>query len=288
MMATVQAELPGVDEVRAVHPVADLFPMMSDEELDDLAADIAENGLVHPIVIDREGTLIDGRNRLEACRRARVEAEWTVFDGTDPVAFILSNNVTRRHLNKGQQAMAVVRAKLFQFETISWGDFAALATLLDINKARISQAATIVQFAPDVADGVLAGSTPLSDAYRTATDRKKAAESTQEQMAYLRSIAPDLADLVVEERISLSSALGELRQRTEKARQYRELTTRQLDSALSFLDPRQIDAAELAAQMAENVDPSSLTTRPDISPDRIRTCAAVLEALADAMSSKES
>jgi hypothetical protein len=30
------------------HPVADLFPRMTDEELADLAADIKANGLIHP------------------------------------------------------------------------------------------------------------------------------------------------------------------------------------------------------------------------------------------------
>ena len=31
----------------AVHPAADVFPMMSDEEIDDLAADIKKHGLSH-------------------------------------------------------------------------------------------------------------------------------------------------------------------------------------------------------------------------------------------------
>ena len=34
-----------------VHPAADMFPMMSDDELDELAADIAKNGLRQPIVL---------------------------------------------------------------------------------------------------------------------------------------------------------------------------------------------------------------------------------------------
>ena len=33
-----------------VHPAAALFPMMSEPEPADFAADIAENGLIHPIV----------------------------------------------------------------------------------------------------------------------------------------------------------------------------------------------------------------------------------------------
>src|ERR1700674_2668677 len=93
-----------------VHPVAALFPMMSDEELDELAADIKANGLLNPIVLDEKGILIDGRNRQEACRRAQVEPTYAALNGADPVAFIMSANVSRRHLNKGQQAMAVAFA----------------------------------------------------------------------------------------------------------------------------------------------------------------------------------
>jgi hypothetical protein len=48
------------------HPYADLFPMMSTAELEALTADIAANGLRHPIV-RYKGMVLDGRNRLLAC-----------------------------------------------------------------------------------------------------------------------------------------------------------------------------------------------------------------------------
>jgi ParB-like chromosome segregation protein Spo0J len=58
---------------RPVHQSADLFPIMTDEELADLAADIKANGLLHPIVVDKDGVLIDGRNRARPCEIAEVE-----------------------------------------------------------------------------------------------------------------------------------------------------------------------------------------------------------------------
>ena len=84
-----------------------MFPLMTEEELDELAADIKENGLLNPIVKDSDGMLIDGRNRLEACKRADILPTFEILNGTDPVAYILAQNVKRRQLNKGQQAMAV-------------------------------------------------------------------------------------------------------------------------------------------------------------------------------------
>jgi hypothetical protein len=48
---------------RKVHPFAAQFPMMPEDELEELALDIQQNGLRHPIVLDLNGDLIDGRNR---------------------------------------------------------------------------------------------------------------------------------------------------------------------------------------------------------------------------------
>ncbi len=48
--------------------------MMTDDELAGLAADIKANGLIHPIVTDAAGVVIDGRNRLRACEIAGVDA----------------------------------------------------------------------------------------------------------------------------------------------------------------------------------------------------------------------
>jgi hypothetical protein len=56
-----------------VHPAADLFPLLSESELKELADDIQKNGLQCSIVLwrkfdggDRKDCLIDGRNRLDA------------------------------------------------------------------------------------------------------------------------------------------------------------------------------------------------------------------------------
>lgn len=58
-----------------VHPAADLFPLMSEQELRELADDIRKNGLQQPMVLchrrftatePAQKFLIDGRNRLDA------------------------------------------------------------------------------------------------------------------------------------------------------------------------------------------------------------------------------
>jgi ParB-like chromosome segregation protein Spo0J len=52
------------------NPHAAVFPMLTDAELQELANDIAAHGMRHPIVLDGQGRVLDGRNR--PCRvRAR-------------------------------------------------------------------------------------------------------------------------------------------------------------------------------------------------------------------------
>jgi site-specific DNA-methyltransferase (adenine-specific) len=85
-----------------VHPVAALFPMLPEAELNDLALDIKANGLQQPIVMQAD-TLLDGRNRLAACERAGVKPTFTEYKGDSPVAFIIGVNLHRRHLDQGQK-----------------------------------------------------------------------------------------------------------------------------------------------------------------------------------------
>jgi len=90
-----------------VHPAANVFPMMEGEELAALVEDIKGNGLKTPITVDKDGVLLDGRNRLEALDLAGMElrpGQTQIYSGTDPVGFIISANIRRRHLSKQQQA----------------------------------------------------------------------------------------------------------------------------------------------------------------------------------------
>ena len=60
------------------HPIAAIFPLMGEDELQALADDIRDNGLRNPI-LRFEGKILDGRNRLTACRLAGVEPRFEEF-----------------------------------------------------------------------------------------------------------------------------------------------------------------------------------------------------------------
>lgn len=91
------------------HPAANIFPL-DDEHIDELARDIKANGLRLPIVTLDE-KILDGRRRFMACRIAGVTPRFEQSDTDDPVAFVLSLNLHRRHLTVSQAAMCAARAR---------------------------------------------------------------------------------------------------------------------------------------------------------------------------------
>jgi ParB-like chromosome segregation protein Spo0J len=89
------------------HPIASIWPLLGEPELQELAEDIKTNGLHNPIWRHRDGRIIDGRNRWLACRRAGVDCPRTTYEGQDGpalVAFVVSLNDKRRHLTTDQRA----------------------------------------------------------------------------------------------------------------------------------------------------------------------------------------
>jgi ParB-like chromosome segregation protein Spo0J len=88
------------------HPIANIFPMLEEEDLKALAEDIKAKGLTEPITL-YEGKVLDGRNRYHACDLAEVELrpdQFTQYEGDDALGFVVSKNLHRRHLNESQRA----------------------------------------------------------------------------------------------------------------------------------------------------------------------------------------
>lgn len=93
----------------AFHDAANLFPL-DDENIESMADDIKANGLQCPIELC-DGKIIDGRRRFMACRHAGVEPEYCTVSPADPVAYVLSLNLHRRHLTPSQRSMVAARAR---------------------------------------------------------------------------------------------------------------------------------------------------------------------------------
>jgi hypothetical protein len=101
------------------HPAAALFPPLPDAEMQSMADDIGEHGLLNPITLDHDGaSVVDGLTRQRACRLAGFELKAShvmrLGPDVDPYEVVLSANIRRRHLNAEQRrdlVDAVLKAK---------------------------------------------------------------------------------------------------------------------------------------------------------------------------------
>lgn len=158
------------------HPYANLFPMMTPRELDELTAAIVHGGYnPHDPIIVHDGKILDGRNRQAACKRAGVAPVIKFFHGTDAqaLAFVWEHNMARRHLSTSQKAMVAARLRTAATSEhgprTGGGNFATLtnrvlAARLSISPRMIRKAIALVKDAPDAAADVEAGRASLNEA----------------------------------------------------------------------------------------------------------------------------
>jgi hypothetical protein len=90
------------------HPFADLFPMLDAAASDELGRDIESNGLYDAIWL-YEGKILDGRNRYRECLARDVDPKFQEYRGRDPLGFVISKNLHRRHLSETQRATVAAK-----------------------------------------------------------------------------------------------------------------------------------------------------------------------------------
>jgi len=175
-----------------IHPAADLFPMLPASELQALADDIRVNGQREPVVL-WDGQVLDGRNRLAACDLAGVEPLTRTLDVCpDPLAYVLSTNLIRRHLTESQRAMVAAKVRPMLAEqakarmlagvrtddpTPNWGEGAAkgesadqAADMLNVGRGSVERAAKVLRHGtPELVDAVERGDVAVSAAAAVAS-----------------------------------------------------------------------------------------------------------------------
>src|SRR6516165_9747863 len=112
-----------------IHPLATLIPELSPEDRELLLKDIRAVGLIEPITL-YEGKILDGRSRYSICKAIQYPFKDTDFvplpPGVDPVAFVFSKNIARRHLT-GEQKRETVQTLVEKFPHLSSRSIAKMA-----------------------------------------------------------------------------------------------------------------------------------------------------------------
>ncbi len=92
------------------HEAANIFPMMAGDDFEQLVADVREHGQRELIKV-LDGKVLDGRNRYRACIMADIKPKFETVSISDPVAYVVSLNIHRRHLTPSQLSMCAGRAR---------------------------------------------------------------------------------------------------------------------------------------------------------------------------------
>ena len=106
--ATSEAPTPPAVTTMEFHPLSVMFPGLGKEEMDKFCADISTNGLREQITT-YQGKILDGRNRFTACAITGITPKFKEYEGDDPLGFVLSKNLHRRHLSESQRAMTAAK-----------------------------------------------------------------------------------------------------------------------------------------------------------------------------------
>jgi ParB-like chromosome segregation protein Spo0J len=233
------------------HPVANLFPLLGEDDLRVLAEDIRANGLREPVWLHRDGRILDGRNRWRACREAGVLPLTRTFAGADDelVQFVVSLNLHRRHLDESQRAL--VAARLATMRQGARTDLTAIAAmsqpqaagLLSVSVDSLQRAKQVLEHGtPELVAAVEQGCVAVSTAADLAVlppdeQRKIVARGRDEILRVAKErrqgalpwtgevewyTPPDVVELVrqVLGRIDLDPASSDAAQEVVKARRY--------------------------------------------------------------------
>jgi N6-adenosine-specific RNA methylase IME4 len=157
------------------HPLANLFPLIEGKDFDDFCAGIKADGHLHDKIVLLDGKILDGRNRYRGCIATGVTPHFETFNATihgDPLTYVISKNLHRRHLTESQRAMlAAELATMKQGERTDVEPSANLQKVSQADAAKLTNVSTRSvasatkvknEGTPELRDAVKQGHVPVS------------------------------------------------------------------------------------------------------------------------------
>lgn len=154
------------------HPLSELFPLMQGREFDELVADIKTNGL-REAIWTYDGEILDGRNRWRACEAGQVaHRPMREYTGDDPVSFVVSLNLHRRHLDDNQRQVVAAKIATLPKGTNQHAQIAhpvptqaEAAALLNVDRRGVQRARQVIdRGTPELVSAVESGRVSVSAA----------------------------------------------------------------------------------------------------------------------------
>jgi hypothetical protein len=259
------------------HPLADLFPLMSDEEVNDLGEDMLIHGQRKRIMLF-EGMILDGRNRYNACLLKGIEPRFVDYHGPDPLGLVISLNLKRRHLDDAQRSM--VAARLATMKQGARTDLspnggisqAKAAELLNVKKRRVERAREVVDHGvPDLVTAVERGEVPVApaaefakatpplDQQRQIVEAGSAAAAVKASRADVKAKADRAAAKVPKPMPDVTAAADRAEAKAHLASQ-RRFIAQGVMGTLDFFEHGNVEPTERAEKIIEHFDRSIAET----------------------------
>lgn len=173
------------------HPLANIFPLLNNDDINELALDIKNNGLKHPITLFH-GKILDGRNRYLACKKAKAKPKFIQYIGKNPIDHVVSLNLFRRHLNESQRALiaetiATARHggnRKDQDANLRFVTINKASQLLNVSPRFVNDARLIRRNAPDLLDDIESGKRTIHDVKKEYLTRRIPSDCSTKGLIY--------------------------------------------------------------------------------------------------------
>jgi len=227
------------------HPLSRLFPPISEEDFNKLAADIKLNGLHQP-VMRYQGKILDGNNRYRACELVKIAPRFTDFTGDDAAAryYVISANIHRRHLSR-EDRKAIVEMLLKADPTKSNRQIGEQAKVDDKTVGAVREELEATAEIPQL-DATVGADGKTRKRKAGKPKGKGGANSDKEKITYQKVVDAKTAlnaYHVLEEH--LLDALQDINDHSsfDHAGEYAEATIKKLEDKLGEMHPEEAEAA---------------------------------------------
>ena len=166
-----------------IHPLAEVFPNLSEEQCEQLKSSVGQFGFISPI-ITYEDCILDGRHRVKVFGEIEgmIPPEYKEYEGYQPVSYLIAVNDVLNRYNVDQRAMIAVALMDLRIEVAKQNvdysvlmdyppDMRSAAKKLNVRMSHIKSADMVNLYCiPKISESVRDGVVTLSDAEKICSE----------------------------------------------------------------------------------------------------------------------